>query len=209
MEESIVMSRFDNIFKPFPIIETPRLVLRKLEKQDSADMYEYACREETTRYLLWNPHPSINYTKSYLTMVQRMYRSGGYYDWAVVEKESGRMIGTCGFARLDERHGVGEIGYVLNRAFRQKGYASEAASAVIEFGFRRLGLNRIEGRYMAENEASRRVMEHCGMTYEGTLRQFMLVRGAYRDIGLCAILKKDYEQMQRNISAQEVYNGNN
>lgn len=198
------MNRFDKIFRPFPIIETPRLILRRMEKQDCVDMYEYACREETTRYLLWNPHPSIAYTKSYLTMVQRMYRSGGYYDWAVVERENGRMIGTCGFAKLDERHSVGEIGYVLNQAFRHKGYAAEAASAVIEFGFCRLGLNRIEGRYMAENEASRRVMEHCGMTYEGTLRQLMLVRGSYRDIGLCALLRQDYERM-RSEQAQSVH----
>lgn len=202
------MNRFDKLLKPFPIIETPRLILRKLEKQDSADMYEYACRSETTRYLLWNPHPSIAYTKSYLNMVQKMYRTGGYYDWAVIEKESGRMIGTCGFARLDERHSIGEIGYVLNKAFHHKGYATEAASAVIEFGFRKLGLNRIEGRYMAENEASRRVMEHCGMTYEGTLRQLMLVRGSYRDIGLCALLKSDYTEMQSATSAKEGYHQN-
>lgn len=200
------MNRFDKIFKPFPMIETPRLLLRKLEKYDSADMYEYSCREETTRYLLWNPHPSINYTKSYLNMVQKLYRNGGYYDWAVIERESGKMIGTCGFTRLDERHNLGEIGYVLNRAFWQKGYASEAASAIIEFGFLRLGLNRIEGRYMAENEASRHVMEHCGMTYEGTLRQFMLVRGSYRDIGLCALLRRDYERMKsKNKAKSEEY----
>lgn len=105
------------------------------------------------------------------------------------------MIGTCGFAKLDDRNAVGEIGYVLNKAFHHKGYASEAASAVIEFGFHKLGLNRIEGRYMAENQASRHVMERCGMTYEGTLRQLMLVRGEYRDIGLCALLKRDYERM--------------
>lgn len=202
------MNSFDKVFKPFPIIETPRLILRKLEKHDDADMYEYACREETTRYLLWNPHPSIGYTKSYLTMVQRMYRSGGYYDWAVVEKESRKMIGTCGFARLDERHGVGEVGYVLNCAYRKHGYATEAASAVIDFGFRRLGLNRIEGRYMAENEASRHVMERCGMTFEGILRQLMLVRGTYKDIGLCALLREDYDRMQYDERMNEAYSGN-
>lgn len=200
------MNRFDKLMKPFPIIETPRLILRRLEKRDSADMYEYSCREETTRYLLWSPHPSIGYTKSYLNMVQKMYRTGGYYDWAVIEKESGKMIGTCGFARLDERHSVGEIGYVLNKAFHHRGYAAEAAEAVIEFGFERLGLNRIEGRYMAENEASRHVMERCGMTFEGVLRQLMQVRGVYRDIGMCALLRSDYEHMRDQSSAREAYN---
>lgn len=196
------MNYFDKIFRPFPVIETGRLLLRKLEKRDSADMYAYACREETTRYLLWNPHPSIDYTKSYLSMVQKMYRAGGYYEWAVVEKESGRMIGTCGFTRLDSRHRIGEIGYVLNSDFRHQGYAGEAACAVIRFGFYRLGLNRIEARYMAGNDASRRVMEHCGLTYEGTLRQFMLVRNEYKDIGICALLRKDYELLQSDGSSE-------
>lgn len=200
------MNRFDKILKPFPIIETPRLILRRLEKQDCVDMYEYSCKEETTRYLLWTPHPSIAYTKSYLCMVQRMYRTGGYYDWAVVEKESGKMIGTCGYARLDERHNVGEIGYVLNKAFRHKGYATEAALAVIEFGFKQLGLNRIEARYMAENEASRHVMERCGMTFEGILRQLMQVRGVFRDIGLCALVREDFERMEKPKRVNEAYN---
>ena len=187
---------FDKLRPSLPVLETPRLLLRQMERGDTADMYEYARLHETTRYLLWSPHPSPEYTRAYLTMIGRFYRKGEFFDWAIVEKESGRMIGTCGFARLEKNHRVGEIGYVLNPAYHGRGYATEAASAVIRYGFENLGLNRIEGRYMVENAASRRVMEHCGLVFEGVLRESMMVKGRLRDIGLCSLLLADYQRAE-------------
>ena len=175
-----------------PVLETPRLILRQMERSDAMDMYEYARLQETSRYLLWSPHPSPEYTRAYLSMIGRFYRKGQFFDWAVVDKNSGRMIGTCGFAKLDQKHQIGEIGYVLNPSYHGRGYATEAASAVIRYGFEVLGLNRIEGRYMVENIASRRVMEHCGLVFEGVLRESMMIKGRFRDIGMCALLASDY-----------------
>lgn len=195
---------FEKLRPTLPVIETPRLILRQMERSDTADMYEYSRLSETTRYLLWNPHPSPEYTRTYLTMIGRFYRKGEFYDWAVVEKASGRMIGTCGFARLEQNHRVGEIGYVLNPAYHGRGYATEAASAVIRYGFETLGLNRIEGRYMVENIASRRVMEHCGLVFEGVLRQSMMVKGRFRDIGLCSLLRKDYNPQSADAARSAV-----
>jgi ribosomal-protein-alanine N-acetyltransferase len=129
-------------------------------------------------------------------MIGRFYRKGEFFDWAVVEKASGKMIGTCGFARLEKNHRIGEIGYVLNPAYHGRGYATEAASAVIRYGFETLGLNRIEGRYMVENIASRKVMEHCGLVFEGVLRESMMVKGRFRDIGLCSLLLADYRRAE-------------
>lgn len=183
-----------------PCIETRRLLLRQMERSDADDMYDYARRQDTSRYLLWSPHPSLAYTRSYLTMIGRFYRKGQFFDWAVIEKVSGRMIGTCGFTRLSEQHHVGEIGYVLNPDYHGRGYATEAVRAVIDYGFGVLDLNRIEGRYMAENIPSRRVMERCGLTFEGIQREVMLVKGRYRDIGICALLKEEY---LRNRSSTE------
>lgn len=180
---------------PFlPHIETERLLLRPLEVADTADFFDYARREETSRYLLWSPHSCPRYTRAYLQMIGRFYRKGQFWDWAVVEKSSGKMIGTCGFTRIEEKHHLGEVGYVLNPDYHQRGYATEAVQAVIAFGFEKLGLYRIEGRYMVENLPSRRVMERCGMTFEGVWRGAMLVKGRHRDIGVCAILKEDYQK---------------
>lgn len=190
--------------KPLPTLNTDRLILRPMERSDFADMYDYARREDTSRYLVWTPHPSPEYTRSYLSMIMRLYRKGQFFDWAIVERYSGRMIGTCGFSRLDLHHRVGEIGYVLNPSRHGRGYATEAVRKVLEYGFLVMELNRIEGRYMVENMPSRRVMERCGLTFEGVLRQSMRVKGVYRDIGICSVMKEEYMRLCQSSSAESV-----
>lgn len=185
------MSLFD-IFDRSPKIETERLILRHMKVSDARDMYDYARRPQVTRYLLWAPHDSLDYTRSYLKQVERCYRQGTFHDFGVILKENNRLIGTCGFARIDEANSTAEAGYVLNPDYWGKGIATEALSAVIALGFEKRGFNRIESRYMVDNQASRRVMEKSGMSFEGIHRQMIFVRDGYEDIGICAILKQDY-----------------
>ncbi len=68
---------------------------------------------------------------------------------------------------------------------------TEAAGAVVAFGFRTLGLHRIEGRCIEDNIRSRRVMEKVGMKYDGTLREAMLIKGKYRNIVVMSVLSSD------------------
>ena len=190
-------------FQYLPTINTSRLTLREMKISDYADMYEYSKLSEVTRYLLWREHPDEAYTKAYLKRVRKHYRDFSYYDWAIIYngtgyhdplvKYSGRLVGTCGFSSIDEENHVGELGYVLNPALHGNEVALEAARAVMDFGFNELGLNRIEAKYIIGNTASRRVMDKLGMKYEGTMRSAMLIKGIYRDIGICAILKNEFK----------------
>ncbi|MBO5326603.1 MAG: GNAT family N-acetyltransferase [Clostridia bacterium] len=181
-----------HVFSHFPELETDRLHLRAIRVSDAADMYDYAKRDEVTKYLLWNPHPDVTYTRRYLEYLAGRYRLGQFYDWAIVSKSDQRMIGTCGFVRFDCPHNSAEIGYVLSPDYQGQGYMYEAARRVMQFGFSVLGLHRIEARYMIENASSRQVMEKLGMTFEGVKRSSMLVKGQYRDIGYCAILANEF-----------------
>ena len=184
--------RLKHIFSRMPNLETTRLTLRRMTPKDAPDMYEYACRESVTRYLLWSPHPDENSTRRYLEQLQDQYKSGDFYDWAITLTENGKMIGTCGYTEIDLQNERGEVGYVLNPDYWGQGIACEAVMAVLEYGFTSLGLYRIEAHYIIGNDRSRRVMEKCGMTFEGILRSFMLIKGEHRDIGICAITKPDY-----------------
>ncbi len=179
------------LFAEMPMLETERLYLRPMSVVDASDMYEYAKRRDVTEYLLWSPHPSEQYTRDYLRYIERRYAMGEFYDWAVVERSSKKMIGTAGFTRFDFPHNSGEIGYVLNPDFHGRGYGTEAARRVIRFGFERLGLHRIEAKFMRGNDASLHVMEKLGMSLEGYRRDGMLVKGTYRTIGICSILEGD------------------
>ncbi|MDD4773949.1 MAG: GNAT family N-acetyltransferase [Eubacteriales bacterium] len=189
------------IFSRIPVIETARLKLRCLSQGDYRDMYRYACREDVTRYLLWEPHVSPEYTARYLNQLQYQYSAGEFYDWAIEFKEDHIMIGTCGFTSFDIENNRAEIGYVINPDYWGKGIAAEAVLAVLGFGFRTLSLNRIEARYMIGNDRSRRVMEKCGMKFEGIFRSMLYVKGSYHDIGICSILHYEYMRDSDHVNA--------
>ena len=182
------------LFSHIPTLETDRLTLRGMRVSDAPDMYEYARRPSVTEYLTWEPHASVEETKEYLTYVGQRYRTGDFYDWSVVDKASERMIGTCGFTSFNCPADSAEIGYVLNPAFQGKGLATEAVRRVLRFGFEELSLHRIEAHFILGNEASRRLMERVGMTFEGYARESMKIKGRYRTIGTCAILRGEFEE---------------
>ena len=179
------------IFSNIPSIRTERLMLRGMRELDAEDMFEYASDPEVTRYLLWSAHKSLAYTKEYLAYIESRYALGDFYDWAITLSDSGKMIGTCGFTKIDTVNHLAEIGYVLNPAYHHMGIAREAADAVMRFGFDTLGLHRIEARFMVGNDASRAVMERLGMTYEGEERDAVFVHGKYVTVRKYARLASD------------------
>lgn len=182
------------LFSHIPTLETDRLILRGMRVSDTEDMFAYARRPSVTQYLTWNPHTDPAETREYLTYVGQRYRTGDFYDWAVVDRESGHMIGTCGFTSFNCPHDTAEIGYVLNPAYQGKGLATEAVRRVLDFGFDELGLHRIEAHFMEGNDASRRLMERVGMTFEGYARESMRIKGRFCTIGTCAILRYEYRR---------------
>ena len=181
-----------NIFTNMPKLETERLLLRKMCLDDTDDMYEYSKDPEVTKYLSWSPHESKAYTYDYLMYLQNRYKTGDFFDWAIVCKQSDKMIGTCGFTRFDFPNNSAEVGYVINPKFKGQGIATEASARVIRYGFETLRLERIECKFMIGNDASRRVMEKNGMTFEGIRRHGMLIKGEYKDVGVCSIIAKDF-----------------
>ena len=183
------------IFSAIPVIETERLILRAMSARDSADMFDYSSRGELTKYLLWSPHNTVSYTREYLSYVEKRYKVGDFYDWAVIWKNTDKMIGTCGFTRFNTEANSAEVGYVINPEFWGIGVAPEAVRAVMRFGFRELNLHRLEARYMVGNQRSRRVMEKVGMNFEGVGRDCMFVKGRYVSVGTCAILRGEYLKM--------------
>lgn len=181
------------IFRDQPVLETERLILRRIQPTDACDMYEYASDPEVPRYLPWEVHPSLEYTREYLEYLETRCAVGDFFDWAVVERESGRMIGTCGFTRFRFEDDCGEVGYVFRRDVWGKGYAPEALRAVMTFGFGALGLQRVEAKFLEGNDRSLRVMEKLGMRFEGYLRSSMRVKGVLRTVGISAILRDEFE----------------
>ena len=202
-EKARQRKKLARIFARPPVLLTERLLLRGLRTSDAPDMFEYACREDVVRFLPWSAHPDEKYTKNWLEFIAGKYRDGSYYDWAVVVKSEGnsgapKMIGTCGFTSIDLKNRSAEIGYVINPVFRGRGYAPEAARAVLDFAFEKLSLKRVEARYVIGNSASRSVMDKLGMKFEGVMRQSVFLKDSFVDIGVCSVLDEEYFSMNLN-----------
>lgn len=174
-----------------PTLSTERLILRPLTLWDAEDMFEYAHQEVTTRYLLWYPHTNISQTREHITRIKRSCMSGNSLDFAIELKETGKMIGTCGFVYIDKANRKAEAGYVLHPSYWNQGFATEALDTIIKYGFNKLDLSRIEARFIAENTASAAVMKKCGMSFEGISKKSLHLKGKLRDVGVYSIHKEN------------------
>lgn len=153
-------------------LETERLILRRFVREDAGAMYKnWASDDEVTKYLPWPTHPNIDVSKSIAEDWVDSYSDEKYYQWAIVLKENGdEPIGSIGAVRMNEDISMVHIGYCIGRAWWHRGVTSEAMKAVMDFFFEEVGANRIEARHDPRNSNSGKVMEKCGMKYEGTLR---------------------------------------
>lgn len=192
------MNPYTSLFANLPRLETDRLYLRPLKMSDARDMYEYARDPEVSRHVLWNAHKSIWETRRFLMFARGQYRRGFPGSFAVELKESGRMIGTIGFMWVNPDFKSAEVGYSLSRAYWNRGLMTEALEATLRFGFDELRLNRIEAQHDTQNPASGRVMSHCGMQYEGIMRQRVVNKGRFCDVAMYAILKSDWQAKHKH-----------
>ena len=190
-------SAYADYFSRLPVLETPSLILRPMVMKDAEDIYAYSSDPEVARYVLWEPHRSLRDTRMYIRYIRSLYHNGLPSSWAVVLRETGRVIGSIGFMWVSEENSSAEVGYSLSRKYWNRGYATEALSAVLCSAFGALSLNRIEAQRDLRNPASGRVMEKCGMREEGTLRNRIYNKGEFIDVVLCAILRSDWESSVR------------
>ncbi len=186
-------------FAQMPTIETPRLTLRRMQMRDDQDIFAYSSDPEVARYVQWRAYTSIHDARDYIRYMQRQYRNDLPASWAVVEKASGRVIGTAGYSWINRDHNSAEIGYSLGRAYWGRGYMSEALAVILRHGFETLRLHRIEAQHDVRNPASGRVMEKNGMRLEGTLRGRLYNKGEYVDVRLYAVLAEDWQRLQRGL----------
>ena len=175
-------------------IDTERLVLRRFSPDDAEMMFcNWANDPEVTRYTTWDPHPDAEYTRELLTAWANAYEKRDVYNWCIVWKESGEPIGSISVVGIAELHRSVEIGYCMTRALWGKGIMPEALGAVIDFLFRETNVNRIMAKHDIRNDKSGRVMEKCGMQYEGTMRDVMYTKGEFATGKVYAVLRADIQ----------------
>lgn len=148
------------------IAETERLILRTFTEDDAAMVFDLCKDPEVVKYTGEVPLESEKQALKILKeeILENQYAQSGFGRWAVHLKKNGIFIGWCG---LRQKNDETDLGFRLRKRFWGKGFATEAARAAIETGFRDLGLDKIYARSMRENKASINVMEKAGMTFAG------------------------------------------
>ena len=190
-----------DIYTDLQPLKTERLLLRKLREDDLDNFYAWASDPDVARYVTWDAHQSPDETREFIDSTRDRYKNGRLAPWAIVHGQDNIMIGLDGFCEWNTKHRRAELAYVLSKAYWNKGYMTEASRAIIDFGFQYMNLNRIEARCRIPNIGSARVMEKCGMRFEGILREVSYIKGCFRDLKIYAIVKRDW-LAQREMESQ-------
>jgi [ribosomal protein S5]-alanine N-acetyltransferase len=190
-------------------LTTDRLILREFVEADWPAVLAYQRDPRYLRYTHWidrSPQDVKQFVQMFLS--QQFAQPRTKYQFAVVLKDTQRLIGNCGIrlavsrlprslaARTSEAIDAHEadIGYELAPAHWGHGYATEAARAIVAFGFTELRLHRISAWCVADNTASAHVLEKVGMWLEGRLRENEYFKDRWWDTLLYAILKTEWTE---------------
>ncbi len=175
-----------------PELETARLRLRGPRPADIDTIVWLGAERALAAGMLTFPHPyTRDDAEAWLARQAGGLARGDAVNFAVADRETDALIGAVGL-HLDGDHRRAEMGYWIGKPYWNRGYATEAARAVVSYGFERLGLNRIQAAHFPRNPASGAVLRKIGMRCEGTLRQYYLKWGVFEDAVIYSMLRGEH-----------------
>lgn len=174
-------------------IITPRFKLRRLRIEDSRQVfYNWAGDPEVTRFLVSETHKNVEFTTKMMRKWVDNYTSNQTYHWGIeLLSQPPVLVGFILAFNIDTTVDAVEVGYCIGKAWWGKGIATEALDAVLDFLFDTVKVKRVQAKFDPENAASGRVMEKCGMVYEGTLRKACRTNRGIVDNTVYSLLSDD------------------
>ncbi len=182
----------DTGVKRYPTLKTERLLLRSFTLKDAPDVQRLAGERDVARTLLSVPHPyEDGMAEEWIRTHRPGFERGELVVFAVTDRAADRLLGAIGLT-LTTAHERAELGYWIGKPYWGRGYATEAAAAVLAYAFDALGLNRVHATHLTRNPASGRVMQKIGMTHEGRSRDHFKKWGVFEDVEQYGILRREY-----------------
>ncbi len=175
-------------------LQTERLILREFSDADWQAVLAYQRDPRYLRYYPWTER-SAEDAHEFVSrfIVQQQIEPRTKFQLAVTLKSGGELIGNCGIRKDATESRSADIGYELSPTHWGRGYATEAARAIVDFGFTQLGVHRIWATCIAENTASAHVLEKLGMRLEGRLRENEYFKDRWWDTLIYAILAQEWQ----------------
>jgi ribosomal-protein-alanine N-acetyltransferase len=185
----------ETVFQTFPLLETERLTLRRMQASDAKGLFQVLGDDEVTRYYDDATFTAISQAEEQIAAWENGYAQRRCIRWGIALKEDGVIIGSCGYYGTHPWHLRGSIGYELARPFWRQGIMVEALTAILALGFESMGLNRIDAVVLPENIASIRLLEKLGFCNEGLLRQYENWDSkGFVDLCMLSLLKKTWRK---------------
>jgi len=187
----MTQSLFD--FAAFPALTTERLVLREVQHTDAAAVLVSFGDFEVQKYN--GPVLDLNGVHDMITDMRAAYAEKRSLAWGVTRQGEDTVMGMIGLWRWNRHHRRVELGYDLARVCWGNGFASEGVTAVLDFAFNQMNLNRVDAYTIADNHGSVRMLERLGFVREGTRRGFSWEDdGTFHDSAIYGLLGDEWQK---------------
>lgn len=177
-------------FTPFPNLETERLYLRRIVKEDVNEIFILRSNKETMKYV---PRPLAKSNEDalgHITMIEEKIVNNEGINWAITLKNNPKLIGIIGHYKIKPEHFRAEVGYMLLPEYCGKGIITEAIVEVVKYGFKIMKLHSIEAIIDPENLASEKVLLKNGFIKEAHLKENEFYEGRFLDTIIYSLLNK-------------------
>ena len=176
----------------FPILKTPRLLLRAINYSDAQLVHRNLSDCYTVLYSNTREPPTLEKIHQIIDIWEKNFRNQQGIRWGITIIEKNIVIGSCGYKNINKKHRRAEIGYEISGEYRRKGLMSEALNAVIQYGFEVIKLNRVEATVNYDNLPSILLLNKLGFSEEVILREYEFGQDNVIDLKIFSLLQKDF-----------------
>lgn len=177
-------------------LETQRINLRKLKISDAKFIYQSAKDKEVTKYtFVISPPFRLKQAEKFIKKTHREWKKKIAYEFGIELKENKKLIGTIGLSEINYKNKNAKIGFWLSKKYWGKGLAKEILKLILNFGFKKLRLKRIQAKVLHRNIRAQKLLENSGFKLEGRLRKKTFFKKRWYDDLIYGLLKEDYRSL--------------
>ncbi|WP_343632393.1 GNAT family protein [Fluviicola sp.] len=182
------------IFDQFPVLQTERLLLRKIELTDAQEIMHMRQNKRVNQFIARNSMAGLEAAEELVKKTSEAYDSKAGIGWAGVLRDGSGIIGTCGFNCIDHLNNRAEIGGELSVDYWGKNIALEAVQAIVSFGFGPMNLHAIEAFVSPENRGAIYLLESLGFEKEAHFKDRIFFQGNYSDMAVYTVFNSSIVQ---------------
>lgn len=174
-------------------LETKRLHVRPIRLEDAPALFAFWSDPLVARHMNIDTFTELTQAEEMISLLQKLSLEQQACRLTICLKETGEIIGSCGFNYLDFENAKAEIGYDLGHPYWGNGYTPEALHALLEYGFDELGLDRIEAKVVPENINSIRVLHKLRFVEEGMLHEYDQDKGKSIELAMYTLSRSKWD----------------